>query len=614
MAKPLSLKTSGLSDQSLLAALWPYLKEQKGALTLSVLLLPLIALSQAAIPIVLKQAIDEPLKQGLTDVFIGILVGFGLLLMLNLWLRYAQMVISQRMGVRMLSQVRQRLFEHLENLPLGTYQRIPLGTFVTRLTNDIENLSEAFANSGVGLLANLASVLGVLGGMLWMNGPLSVLVLTMLAILLVATVFLRNRARNAYDAIQQHMASLNSHLAESLNGIDVIKGFNREAQRSDEFAVLTEDVRRTGVASVLYDCSLTASVEWVTYLTLTLLLLLAGLAQFAPVEPIHLGPISLSMQQLGLSGLTAGTLVAFFQYVQMLFAPIEEATQKWTSLQSGLASADKIWTLFKEPSNRQSDVPLEQKRPDSAPKGALNFQDIHFAYKAEQPVLQGLNLTVSPGETVAIVGQSGSGKSTLIKLLTRFYEPTRGQLLLDEKPLSSYDRDWLRRQIVVIQQEEALFSRSLADNITLQFNTNPQCPKLRDAVRQAGAEGIIDRFPEGFAAVLEEKGQNLSSGERQLLQFARAFFHDPPILIMDEATASIDPATEVLIQDALDRMSQGRTVVVIAHRLKTIEAADRIAFIQAGQVKELGTHTELMALGEQYARYQSLNKSKELAI
>ena len=585
-------RESGLQDLKLLGKLWPYMKAYKKSLLVSFILLPVIALAEMGQTFVIRFAIDGPIKVGDLHGLFLYAAGFAALLLLNYRVRYVQMAESQNTGQKIIRDLRTDLYRHYQTLSPRFYQRHPLGKLVTRLTSDIENLSEMLSSGGLSILADVAMILGAMAGMFVMNWSLALVTIVTLLILLSLMEVFRSRARHAYDEIRVKAARINAFLQESFAGMELVQLYRREEKNYEHFEALNRSNLQSGLDSILYSTSFNAVVDYMTLITLVLILWLGGLR----------------VQE---GSLTIGALVGFFLFVRKMFEPIEDVSEKYSILQSGLASIDKVMALFQE----RPDILHQQlaSEPEAVgyvkAQGGIVLENLTFGYKPDHPILKNIDLQIRPGEKIAIVGPSGAGKTTLIKLLLRFYDVDSGSLKLDGKDVRNWNLHALRRNVVSIQQDDFLFSRSVTENIALAPYEPGMEAALRHAAEQSNALKLIERLPNGFQEVLEERGKNLSAGEKQLLLFARAIYHDPAILVLDEATSAIDPVTEHLVQEAMHKLMENRTVLIVAHRLSTIQQVDRILVMEHGRIVQQGSHIELVSqpgLYQQFYRYQEL--------
>lgn len=585
---------SGLKDLPLLKKLWPFVKPHSKALVWSVLLLPLITAAQMAQPFILRRAVDGPIKNGDLESLAWLCLAFLGLLVVHYGLSFYQMKLAQITGARIIYAIRTHLYDYLQTLSLRFYHKHPIGKLVTRITSDVENLSEMFSSGGIAILSDLAIIGGAIVGMFIMEWRLALLTCTIIPLLFGVMEFFRRRSRRAYDEIRVHVARMNAYLQENISGMEIIHLYRREKKNYGDFKSLNDENLRVNLSSVFYDSSLTAVIELLTHLTIVLVLWYGGQAILGGT-------------------MTFGLLVAFFQFVQMIFSPIEDVSEKYTIIQSGLASIDKIMVLLNEtPDPVSPPAPVNMGRA----KGAITFEHVGFGYDPTSPILKDLSFTIQPGEKVALVGPSGAGKTTIIKLLCRFYDVQTGRIKMDGTDIREMDLAALRANIVMIQQDDFLFSRTIAENVTLQLpdyiQDHPEAEtRLWRALDEANAGQMVRRLPNHYDELLQERAKNLSSGERQLLLFARAIFHDPPILVLDEATSAIDPHTETLVQEAMDRLMAGRTTLLIAHRLSTIRKADKILVIDAGHLREFGSHEELMTQHGLYAKFYEYQQAME---
>lgn len=561
-------------DLVLFKALLPFIKPHWKPLALSIILLPLISAAQVVQPFIIRHALDGPVAHGdmaglfrLGLLFLGTLVVYFAL-------RYVQTYLAQVTGQRIILSLRTALYDHLQGLSPDFFHKTPLGKLITRISSDVENISDVFAMGGIAIFADFAIIIGIVIAMFIMNPHLAGVTALIFPVVIVTMEFFRRKSREIYNLLRVQLAQINSSLQETLTGIDVIQLLRREDRNAKEFETLGQGYVQTSLRSVIYDSSFTAAVEFLSFATVILVI-----AYFVWQHGI-----------LHANLITFGMLVAFLHYIQMLFEPIEEISDKFTTIQSGLASVEKIMELMAVVSPIQN--PLHPV-PLLKAKGHIRFENVCFGYSADQPVLKNINLEIKPGEKVALIGSSGAGKSTLIKLLNRQYDPQFGQILLDGTDIRDYEVQALRSNIVVIPQEEFLFSRSIGENLTLSYQQDYDIGKLSAVSSQVHADRVLSRFPEGLNTVLPERGRNLSNGERQLLIFARALWHDPAIIILDEATSSIDPQTEEWVQDALEKSLAGRTAIIIAHRLSTIEQVDTVYVLEAGEIVESGSPKDL---------------------
>ena len=487
-------------------------------------------------------------------------------------LYHAHRVLLSRTVLNALRDLRRDLFTHMERRPASFYDKVAVGRVMTRITNDIQALFDLLM--GVGMLAGefvpffLALVI-----MFSIDATLTLWLLIAVPVFAVITLIFRRATRRVYRDIRSSVSQLNQYLQENLSGIQIVQLSNREARNQATYETINTTNQDQEIKAIRMETSYGAFMDNMVNMALALILWIGGTSV-----------LNLTM--------TLGSVVLFTQFVDMFIRPIRVMGQQYNVLFRAMASAERIFQALDWPEQiREPDVPFE---PPGRLKGELAFRGLNFGYQADQPVLQDFTLTIKPGETLAVVGPTGSGKSTLIRLLVRFYDVNDGMIFLDGEDINRYSSGVLRQRIGVVLQDFHIFSGSILENIRLG---NPAISRA-DAIRAADAvqaTPFIERLPEGFDTHLNERGQNLSQGERQLLAFARVLVADPEILVLDEATASIDTQTEAIVQSALDTLMQGRTAIIIAHRLQTIQSADRIVVLKHGEIREVGRHEELMA-------------------
>jgi ATP-binding cassette subfamily B protein len=499
----------------------------------------------------------------------------------------------QAVGQRLTARIRDDLFAHALDLSLRFHDRTPVGKLLTRLTSDVDALAEVFGSGAVGLLADLVTLLVIATTMVAIEPRLGLLLLAIQLPVTLSMLWLQRRYRKANYRVREELGQLNADLQENLQGLEVVQMFRREGYNSRRFARTTEAYRQAVNGTIFYDSAISALIEWVSLAAIALVLALGGW-----------------MVTAGAMGL--GTLTTFILYSQRLFDPLRQLAERFTQIQGGLTAVERIGELLEEPIEIQ-ELPLEQRSAAAqrsgvqrSSAGEVIFDDVSFAYRSDDPILTDLSFRIGPGEHVALVGPTGSGKSTVIRLLCRLYEPQRGRILLDGIDIRELPIPTLRQRLGVVLQDTFLFSGNVADNLRLDARISDA--ELQRLCEELGLEPLLQRLPQGLATPLRERGGNLSSGERQLLAVARVAIRNPSVLVMDEATAFLDPSTEATLQRDLDRLLSGRTAIVIAHRLATVEAADRILVLQRGRLIEQGSHSALRAAGGLYAQLAELQE------
>ena len=579
-------------DRRLARRLWAAARAQRPLLYGTLALFPAIALAELAQPYLMKVAIDDYILAG--D-WLGLSVtaaAYAGTLGVLYALRSLEGYLMALVGQRVTHDLREALFGHLLRLEAGFYDRNPVGRLMTRVLNDVEAVSEAFTSGLLAIAADVITLAGVVAVMLWMDWRLALVTFAIVPVLASVAAYFRIRARDAYREARRRLAALNAFLQESLQGVTVVQLFARERHEHAIFRRLNDDYRRALFNSTVFEASLYSSVEALGSVALALLIWYGG-------------------GQIGAGALSFGALVAFIQYTNRFFLPIRDLGAKYTVMQSAMASAERIFGLLdRAPAIVSPQTPtvdrasVDGARADRADVPAIEFASVWFAYDGDAHVLRDCSFRVEAGEHVALVGATGEGKSTCARLLIRAYDVTRGRVLVDGVDVREWDLERLRRRVGTVFQDTVLFTGTVADNVALGAAVEPDA--LGRALEAARARDFVDALPRGSDEPLGERGANLSHGQRQLLAIARALVYNPAILVLDEATSSVDPESEWRIREAMQRLLIGRTSITIAHRLSTVQRADRILVLHRGRVHEEGTHAALVRGGGLYARLWEL--------
>jgi ATP-binding cassette, subfamily B, multidrug efflux pump len=577
-------------DRRLMRRFIRYIVPYRRLIVVALLMLPLMAAAKLAQPWILKLAIDNHIVKGEMAGLPMLAAGFLGIILAESLLTFIEVIILQYVGQKVMYDLRVELFAHIQRLSARFFDQTPAGSLVSRLTSDIEVLGEMFAAGIVTIVGDILVLAGIVGIMLWMNVRLSLVTFSVLPLLIWVAFAFRNWMRIAFRQVRARLGNLSSFLAESIGGMAVVQLFNREKSEAEEFRRLNASYMEANLPVITWDAALYAVVETLSSVAVALIIWYGG------------GEI--------VSGtLSFGALVAFIQYIERFFSPIRDLSAKYGVMQGAMASLERIFGLLdkKEEEERAGLIaPPDAAKPEpraAHPLTSISFKDVWFAYSGDDFVLKGFSLEMRRGEKVALVGETGGGKTTVTRLLSRLYEVNRGSIAIDGVDLRQMALQSLRSRIGVVLQDPYLFSGTIAYNISLG---DPRAlERVERAAAVVGADRFIRQLPNGFDEEVRERGVNFSAGERQLISFARAVAFDPEILVLDEATASVDSASERLIQQGLEGLMEGRTTLVVAHRLSTIRDADRIVVIHRGEKAEEGSHAELMAAkGVYYRLYQ----------
>ncbi len=586
-------------DSRLMKRLLNYLRPYWWQVLTAIVVTIVISLLGPLRPYLIKLAIDEhivPKKlEGLNTIFL-LMIGS---VIFQAVVQYLQTVITQWIGQKTIYNLRKEVFDHLHHLSLRFFDKNPVGRLVTRLTSDVEVLNELFSSGIVMIFADIFVILWIFVFMFIINWQLSLVVLAVFPFLLLATAIFRKKAREVYREVRVLIAKINSYLNERVAGMITVQLFGREKRTNSEFEKINRDHADANIKSVFYYAVFFPTIEFLSALTYAAIIWYGG--TIITGDKAH---------PLG-TAFTIGTLIAFIQYTEMFFRPLRDLADKYNILQNAMASSERLFKLLDDDTVVP---PPAHPEPVGHLAGEIEFRNVSFAYNHDEYVLKDLSFHVKPGETIAFVGATGAGKSSITNLITRFYEFQKGDILIDGKDIRSLDAHELRQNIAIVLQDVFLFSADVVTNITLG-DKRISDERAIEAAIITGADPFIRRLPNGYKTHVKERGAILSVGEKQLLSFSRALAYDPRILILDEATSSIDTESEILIQRAIDKLLEGRTSIVIAHRLSTIQKADKIIVLHKGEIREMGTHEELLALGGIYRTlYELQYKEQEIVL
>jgi len=563
-----------------------YLTKDKKTIYLILIILLPVSFSGAIQPLLVGQAITI-LKNETTDVWLSktffgqsintIILTLFITVLFRLVLQGYQTYNIQAVGQRLTARIRRELFDHSISLSLKYHDKMPVGKLLTRLTNDVDALAEVFGSGAVGVIADFVSLIVISLTMLSIDRGLAILLLLTQIPVSYFIIWLQKRYRRANYQVREELSQLNSDFQENLQGLEVVQMFRREAFNSKKFSNTGVAYKKAVNGTIFYDSSISAFIEWISLAAVSLVLAVGGYL-------VTSGNIGL------------GTLTTFILYSQRLFEPLRQLAERFTQIQGGLTAVERINELLDEEIQIKDSTSAKHylenaENVNKKFKGKIEFKNVNFFYNEGEHIIKNLSFKINPGEHVAFVGPTGSGKTTIIRLLCRLYEPQSGQILIDDINIKDIPIATLRNMLGVVLQDTFIFSGNVADN--LKLNSNVDNLELENLCNELGLDNLLQKLPEGLNTLLRERGGNLSSGERQLLSVARVAIRNPVVLIMDEATAFMDPSTEATLQKDLERILSKRTALVIAHRLATIESSDKILVLKGGSLVEEGTHSEL---------------------
>lgn len=575
-------------DISLLKRVFNYVKPYRGIFIWSVILTIALAIVAPLRPMLIQYALD---KYIFTNNYRGLLN----ITMLMLFLLFAQTVIqyfhtflTNTLGQSTIRDLRVNVFNHINKLKLSFFDRTPLGQLITRTVSDLETIAEIFSEGLIVIIGDILQLVVILGFMLYTDWKLTLVVLAPMPLLILASFIFKEAIKSAFQDVRAQVGHLNTFLQEHISGMSIIKYFARENQEMRKFKQINAKHRDANIRSNWYYSIFFPVVEIISALSMGLL-------------------VWYGSKQIIQHDISPGVVVSFIMYINMMFRPIRELADKFNTLQMGMVGADRVFSILDNTDVEENDGKLIPEKM----KGEISFENVWFTYnpdsqeKEDNWILKNINFTIKAGETLALVGATGAGKSSVINILNRFYQISKGSVKIDGIDIREYELNYLRNQIATVIQDVFLFSDSISSNITLN-NKQITTEQLAAAAKEAGAHEFIERLPGGYNYNVMERGSTLSSGQAQLISFIRAMVYNPKILVLDEATSSVDTETEYLIQQTIEKLMKGRTSIVIAHRLSTIQNADKIIVLDHGEIKEAGSHQELLKLNGYYKRLYDL--------
>ncbi len=578
-------KTGSAFDFPLLNRIYALAKPYKRKLYIAITLTLLMSFMGPLRPFLMQYAIDHYIafnnSQGLINMCMLIL---GLLILQSL-MQVWSTILTNYLAQNVIKDLRMKVYDYLTSLRLKFYDKTPVGTLVTRTVSDIETIADVFSEGLINITGDILQIIFILIMMFYSDWKLSIVSLSVLPILLYAGYLFKENVRVSFEDVRTQVAKLNTFVQEHIQGMQIVQIFNREQKELNNFKLINNEHRKAHIRSVFYYSVFFPVVEIVAAISTALIVWYGS-------KGVMNGQTSI------------GTMIAFIMYIGMFFRPIRQLADRFNTLQMGMVASERIFKLLDDTDNIEptGNTILEKV------EGEIEFNDVWFGYHPNEYVLKGINIKVGKGKTLALVGATGAGKSSIINLLSRFYEIEKGEILIDKKNLSDLEIRSVRKHISVVMQDVFLFSGSVMDNIRL-YNKNISEEKIIETAKMLGAHHFIDKLPNGYLQDVHERGATLSVGQRQLISFVRAMVTDPSVLILDEATSSVDNETEMAIQEAIKKMMKGRTSIVIAHRLSTVQFADEIVVLEKGEIVERGSHAQLLQLNGYYKRLYDLQFS-----
>ncbi|MEJ5962545.1 ABC transporter ATP-binding protein [Pedobacter immunditicola] len=576
--------TGDVFNVNLLKRIFQYVKPYRGIFIWSVILTILLAVLAPVRPFLIKYTLDNYILTGQYGGLLTLTLVMLFLLVLQSLVQYFHTLLTNTLGQSAIRDLRINVFNHITKLRLKYFDQTPIGQLITRTVSDLETISDIFSEGLIVIIGDILQVAAILTVMFYTDWELTVVILLPMPLLILATSIFQKAIKSAFQQVRTEVSNLNTFLQEHISGISIIQYFAREKQEYTKFKNINSRYRDANIRSNWYYSIFFPVVEIISAMSM-------GLLVWWGAKSILGKPLEV----------TPGTIAEFLMYISMLFRPIRELADKFNTLQMGMVGAERVFKVL----DTQEITPNEGVYAPEKMKGTITFDQVWFAYNDENYVLKNISFEVKAGQTVALVGATGAGKSSTINILNRFYEIQKGSISVDGVAIQDYELSYLRRNIATVLQDVFLFSDSIYHNITLN-NPDITMEEVVNAAKKVGAHDFIERLPGGYQYNVMERGSTLSAGQAQLISFIRALVYNPSILVLDEATSSVDTETEILIQHAIDNLMSNRTAIVIAHRLSTIQKADKIIVLDKGEIKEQGTHQELLKLNGYYKKLYDL--------
>jgi len=579
------VSSGNIIDWSVLRRLMRFVTPYRGRFTTVVVLTIVLGILTPTRPYLIQYTLDNDVATGNYKAMVNMMIVLMLLLVVHSIAQYIHTYLSGWLGQQVIRDIRARLYEHVISLRLKFFDKTPIGRLVTRTISDVETLADVFSEGLAAMVGDLLQIVFILAFMFYQDWRLALLSLSTIPLLLISTYVFKEKIKVAFNDVRNAVSNLNTFVQEHITGMNIVQIFGSEQREFEKFREINEDHKQSNLRSVLY---------YSIYYPVAEIIAAAGIGLL-----VWYGAKGVINYQE--TNLTVGKLIAFIMYIQMFFRPIRMIADRYNTLQMGIVSSSRIMDLL----DSTEHVQANGSKQVMDIQGAVTFDHVWFAYNDANYVLKDINLDIKAGETIALVGATGAGKSSIINLLNRFYEINRGAIRIDGVDINEYDLGTLRKNIGVVLQDVFLFSDTILNNITLG-NTAVTEEMVWHAAELVGARKFIERLPDKLSYNVMERGATLSVGQRQLISFIRAMVFDPKILILDEATSSVDSETEEMIQQAIEKMMKGRTAIVIAHRLSTIQKADKIIVLDHGEIKEIGTHENLLNLEGYYSQLHKM--------